>query len=147
MNQKNYQPIVKVVLAIIVAIGSYSYKSIAESKPTELKQVSSGSEATIETDIEAQKFLKNSRKGSHKGVASWYEGTGGSYTAAHKTLPFGSKVRVTNLKNGRSVVVKITDRGPFVRGRVIDLSPKAARAIGVYNSGVGRVQVEVLSNS
>lgn len=52
-------------------------------------------------------------------------------TAAHRTLPFGSHVRVTNQRNGRSVTVRITDRGPFVRGRVIDLSPAAANAIGV----------------
>ncbi len=52
-------------------------------------------------------------------------------TAAHRTLPFGSQVRVTNQRTGRSVTVRITDRGPFVRGRVIDLSPAAARAIGV----------------
>jgi rare lipoprotein A len=51
-------------------------------------------------------------------------------TAAHRSLPFGTRVRVTNKKNGRSVVVRISDRGPFVRGRVIDLSPAAARAIG-----------------
>jgi len=54
-----------------------------------------------------------------------------AYTAAHRTLPFGTHVRVTNRKNGRSVTVRISDRGPFVRGRVIDLSPAAARAIGV----------------
>jgi rare lipoprotein A len=51
-------------------------------------------------------------------------------TAAHRTLPFGSHVRVTNRKNGRSVTVRITDRGPFVSGRVIDLSPAAASALG-----------------
>jgi rare lipoprotein A len=51
-------------------------------------------------------------------------------TAAHKSLPFGSKVRVTNSRNGKSVVVTITDRGPFVRGRVIDVTPAAARALG-----------------
>jgi rare lipoprotein A len=51
-------------------------------------------------------------------------------TAAHRTLPFGSQVRVTNKRNGRSVTVRINDRGPFVRGRVIDLSPAAARALG-----------------
>ena len=51
-------------------------------------------------------------------------------TAAHRTLPFGSKVTVTNAKNGHSVVVTITDRGPFVRGRVIDLTPAGARALG-----------------
>ena len=54
----------------------------------------------------------------------------GAMTAAHKSLPFGSRVRVTNKKYGRSVTVRINDRGPFVRGRVIDLSPAAARALG-----------------
>ncbi len=54
----------------------------------------------------------------------------GAMTAAHKSLPFGSRVRVTNKKNGRSVVVRITDRGPFIRGRVIDLTPAAASALG-----------------
>ena len=58
-------------------------------------------------------------------------------TAAHRSLPFGTMVRVTNTSNGRSVVVRINDRGPFVRGRVIDLSPAAAHAIGV--SGVAPV--------
>jgi rare lipoprotein A len=52
------------------------------------------------------------------------------FTAAHRTLPFGTRVRVTNKSNGRSVVVRINDRGPFVRGRVIDLTPAAAHAIG-----------------
>jgi rare lipoprotein A len=63
----------------------------------------------------------------------------GALTAAHKTLPFGSRVRVTNRTNGRSVMVTITDRGPFVRGRVIDLTPAGARAIGL--SGLARVSV------
>ena len=54
----------------------------------------------------------------------------GGFTAAHRTLPFGTRVRVTNKSNGRSVVVRINDRGPFVRGRVIDLTPAAARALG-----------------
>src|ERR1044071_502947 len=52
------------------------------------------------------------------------------FTAAHRTLPFGTRVRVTNKRNGRSVVVRINDRGPFVRGRVIDLTPAAAHALG-----------------
>ena len=54
----------------------------------------------------------------------------GALTAAHKTLPFGTMVRVTNRRNNKSVVVRINDRGPFVRGRVIDLTPAGARAIG-----------------
>jgi rare lipoprotein A len=87
-----------------------------------------------------------------RGMASWY-GPGfqgrktasgerfntNSLTAAHRSLPFGSRVRVTNERTGRSVVVRINDRGPFVRGRVIDLSTASARAIGV--SGVSRVSL------
>jgi rare lipoprotein A len=65
-------------------------------------------------------------------------------TAAHRTLPFGSRVRVTNLDNGRSVVVRINDRGPFADGRILDLSEAAARAIGMTASGVARVRLELL---
>lgn len=63
-------------------------------------------------------------------------------TAAHRTLPFGTQVRVTHLDSGRSVTVRINDRGPFVKGRIIDLSQAAARAIGL--DGVGQVRLEVL---
>lgn len=65
-------------------------------------------------------------------------------TAAHRSLPFGTRVRVTNKRNGRSVVVRINDRGPFIRGRVIDLSLGAARAIGMVGNGLAPVKVEVL---
>jgi peptidoglycan lytic transglycosylase len=64
-------------------------------------------------------------------------------TAAHKTLPFGTRVRVTNKHTGRSVVVKITDRGPFVRGRCIDLSRAGANAIGMGGTAPVTVEVEV----
>lgn len=62
-------------------------------------------------------------------------------TAAHKTLPFGTKVKVTNLKTGSSVKVRINDRGPFVKGRIIDLSKKSARKIGMLRDGVSEVQL------
>jgi rare lipoprotein A len=65
----------------------------------------------------------------------------GALTAAHRSLPFGTKVRVTNNHNGRSVVVTITDRGPFIRGRVIDLTPAGARALGF--SGLTHVTLNV----
>lgn len=68
-------------------------------------------------------------------------------TAAHRTLPFGTKVRVHNPSNGKSVVVRINDRGPFHRGREIDLSHGAARAIGLTRSGVGTVTMVVLDPS
>jgi rare lipoprotein A len=69
----------------------------------------------------------------------------GKLTAAHRTLPFGTKVRVTNLGNGRSVTVRVNDRGPFVRGRVIDLSYAAARRIDMVRTGIARVRVEPVS--
>lgn len=66
-------------------------------------------------------------------------------TAAHKSIPLGSKVRVTNLRNDRSVIVRINDRGPYIKGRVIDLTPAAASKIGLnYSQGLTRVKVERL---
>ena len=91
------------------------------------------------------------------GEASWY-GPGfygnrtangevfrpGTLTAAHRTLPFGTKVRVTNLWNGRSTVVRINDRGPFIGHRVIDLAHGAANKLGLVASGIAQVRLEVL---
>jgi rare lipoprotein A len=68
------------------------------------------------------------------------------FTAAHRTLPFGSKVRVTNPANGRSVVVRINDRGPFARGRVIDVSRSAAERIGLVARGHGQVELALLGS-
>lgn len=62
-------------------------------------------------------------------------------TAAHKTIPFGTKVKVTNLSNGRTIKVRINDRGPFVAGRIIDLSRKAAGRLGMLNAGVANVKI------
>ena len=67
-----------------------------------------------------------------------------SNTAAHKKLPFGTKVKVTNIKNGKSVIVKINDRGPFVKGRIIDLTRSAFNSIGDLNSGIISVEIEVI---
>lgn len=92
------------------------------------------------------------------GLASWYEpdhgktrtATGERYdgdglTAASRTLPLNSSARVTNLANGRSVVVRINDRGPYERERIIDLSPRAARALGVKDHGLMHVRVEPIT--
>jgi len=66
-------------------------------------------------------------------------------TAAHRTLPINSYVRVTNLANKRSVVVRINDRGPYVRNRIIDLSAEAARELGIRKGGVARVRIELVT--
>lgn len=91
------------------------------------------------------------------GLASYYgsefhgsaTATGHAYderelTAAHRSLPFGTRVRVTNIESGKSVIVTITDRGPFVHGRIIDVSWKAARELGFLRSGLAKVRVETL---
>jgi rare lipoprotein A len=81
------------------------------------------------------------------GLASYYHhetGAVDSLTAAHRTLPFGTRVRVTNLSNNRAVTVQITDRGPFIANRVIDLSYEAAAAIGMTESGLARVRLDVV---
>ena len=67
-------------------------------------------------------------------------------TAAHRTLPFGTKVTVKNLANGRSVKVRINDRGPFVKGRMIDLSKKAAKKLDMVNAGVANVEIKYKGN-
>lgn len=66
-------------------------------------------------------------------------------TAAHQTLPFNTRVRVTNLENGKSVIVRINDRGPFKDQRIIDLSLEAARSIGMVGPGTARVRIEIIS--
>ncbi|MDJ0726946.1 MAG: septal ring lytic transglycosylase RlpA family protein [Prochloraceae cyanobacterium] len=104
------------------------------------------------TTLAATKGAKEMR-----GMASWYgkkfqgrpTASGERYntnalTAAHRTLKFGTKVKVTNLNNGRSVIVRINDRGPFTKGRIIDLSGAAANAIGMIKTGVAPVKIEIL---
>jgi rare lipoprotein A len=95
--------------------------------------------------------------GAQYGLASWYgrdfngrpTASGEifdmyGYTAAHRSLPFGTRVRVTNEANGSSVVVRINDRGPWVEGRILDLSYAAAKQLGMLEAGVIRVRLEVL---
>jgi peptidoglycan lytic transglycosylase len=112
------------------------------------------SEGTAWRDANAS-IASSSGGHSFSGMASFYGNESGSKTAsgqrfnqsamtcAHRSLPFGTKLRVTH--GGQSVVVTVNDRGPFVRGRVLDLSTGAARAIGLTSAGVGRVTAEVIS--
>ena len=107
------------------------------------------------TSKKANKSSKS--KVYQKGEASWYgPGFNGrltangekfnmyKLTAAHKKLPFGTRVKVTNLNNGKSVIVRINDRGPFVKERVIDLSKKAAQSIGMIKAGHVPVKIYIL---
>jgi rare lipoprotein A len=112
----------------------------------------------VSGSISASAAGKNSGQKAVSGAASWYGGqfhgrttaNGERYnmndlTAAHRSLPFGTKVRVTNVKNGKSVVVRINDRGPYVGKRVIDLSRGAAQKVSMIGSGVAPVRLEVVN--
>lgn len=107
----------------------------------------------------AKRTHKNApRKHYQTGIASYYANmfngrktangeifNNAHMTAAHRTLPFGTLLEVTNLRNGRSVIVRVNDRGPYVRPRVIDLSKAAARKIGMQHHGITRVKISVIN--
>lgn len=123
--------------------------AVAENKQTNPPELSPSPEDEVTPD--SRPVLVET------GIASWYgapyhnrRGSNGevydmnAMTAAHRTLPLGSIVRVTSLESDQSAVVRITDRGPFIEGRIIDLSQAAAKQIGLVRRGTGKVKVEVL---
>jgi len=160
-------PVIKLVILSLMAQSCTAISALSEKKDPSLALPHvSGETNSSDSNIQKASTESDSRKtkqaGKHKlsGLASWYgpgfhgkkTASGEIYdqnklTAAHKTLPLGSKARVTNLDNGNAVEVEINDRGPFVEGRVIDLSRAAAGALGIVKSGTVPVQVELISAS
>ena len=106
---------------------------VSQFSPTHLTRASAEDQAGIASVYSTE---------SGSGTASGQKLNPEALTAAHRTLPFGTKVKVTNKSNGRSVVVTINDRGPFVQGRVIDLTPAGARVLGF--SGLTQVTLDVM---
>ena len=112
----------------------------------------------VEVKPEVKPKTKRKVLATYRGIASWYSiktnfGTktasgrrlyNNAYTAAHKTLPMGSKVRVTCLFNGRSEILTISDRGPYIKGRIIDVTIGSAKRLGFYSRGITKVKVELL---
>jgi rare lipoprotein A len=85
---------------------------------------------------------------ANEGTASFYPGVrAGEFTAAHRSLPFGTRVRVTRIGTEKSVIVRINDRGPFIAGRIIDVSRRAAEELQMISAGVARVKVEVVEDA
>jgi rare lipoprotein A len=139
--------------------------SVATAKPATRVSKKSRTQASSKRKTTTAKYAVNKAKsrpvtsvgGGSTGVASYYwqpqrVASGGWFnpnalTAAHKTLPFGTRVQVTNLSNGRAVTVTINDRGPYIKGRVIDLSRAAASAIGMTGAGVARVSYAIVGRS
>jgi rare lipoprotein A len=120
--------------------GSMHVAASHDSEDTDASAVAAGSfETTGEASYYANKF-----HGRRTASGERYDRT--KLTAAHRTLPFGTMVRVTNLRNNKSVTVRINDRGPQKKSRIIDLSAAAARQIGMIAEGVAKVGIEVLDN-
>jgi rare lipoprotein A len=149
-NRSRRVNVTKLILVVSVLIGSVFGVAVA-APDVHARSAKRSAEPGTATDRHGHRTAVRS------GVASIYSGTraeGGSrtatgervrraaLTAAHRTLPFGTLVRVTNRRNGHSVVVRINDRGPFVRGRVIDVTPAAARVLGF--SGLAAVSLSVV---
>ena len=162
MKQKFWQGMTTAVAATILGVTGVASTSETKAVASQAETTPMSVDSQLVMDeqpsrIEIAHHTKRKYAKITDGVASWYgpgfhgriSANGEIYdqnalTAAHKTLPFDSVVRVTNLRNGRSVVVRINDRGPYVGERIIDLSAAAARKIGMINKGVDRVRVELL---
>ena len=145
------------VAAATLLIGGTATEASAKSRHHHHHYAHQARAASESSWRDANASISPSFGGGHtfSGMASYYGNESGRKTAsgqrfdqnaltcAHRSLPFGTKLRVTH--GGRSVVVTVNDRGPFVRGRVLDLSTAAARAVGLTGAGVGRVTAEVIS--
>ena len=147
-----YRIFLLVILFLLAACGPRHVVIERRTGPPERK------EATKERSAPETKIEKMESKGVQYGVASWYGGefhgrptsSGEVYdmnqlTCAHNTLPLGTTVMVTNLENGKSLELKINDRGPFVKERIIDVSYAAAQVLGMWAKGTAPVKVEVIS--
>lgn len=138
-------------VAALVALATLGAYTLLESTDTEAVLLGTG-RASVDGLAEAPGQLHSEGRASFYGeelagnpTASGERFDPEKLTAAHRTLPLGSRVRVTNLRNGESVVVRINDRGPFHGNRIIDLSEAAARQIGMLKRGTARVQLELLA--
>jgi rare lipoprotein A len=138
---------------LLAACGGYSTKVVNTSENGHLK----GHQKPYTVNGKRYDPLSSHAGFTQEGMASWYgrkfhgrkTSNGEIYdmyamTGAHKTLPMGTQVKVVNLQNGREVVIRINDRGPFVRGRIIDLSYAAAKQVGLVGPGTARVRIETL---
>jgi rare lipoprotein A len=140
MNYQTLTGLTALVATLTVSTAASATPSVNSTQPS----VSVRSTQLIAQTVGQASFYGNQPGEGGPLTANGERYNPGGYTAAHKTLPFGTRVRVTSPNTGRSVVVRINDRGPYVGNRIIDLSVGAARAIGLTNSGVGTVQMEVI---
>jgi rare lipoprotein A len=165
-------PVARVLLLLVIAFGAacghpkQARVNVPPPPPpsTEVPEPNSSTPSespSAKSEVEPEPALPAGAKvlATETGLASWYgppyhnrRGSNGevynmhAMTAAHRTFPLGSIVRVTNLKTGHSAIVRITDRGPFIPGRILDLSLAAAHKVDVYQPGVAEVRVELMES-
>lgn len=152
-----YLTLLFITTLVLYGCGGKRYSSVG-AKPRNEPVSKYGNPKTYKVLGKTYKVRDSSKGYKETGIASWYgddfhgkrtsSGTSydmHSYSAAHKTLPIPTYVKVTNLENRKSVIVRVDDRGPFVSGRIIDLSNKAAKEIGMIGKGTAKVRVEALA--
>lgn len=139
MKIKNLLTIALLGFTMVTATAQSNATETVDQKNTEIQRVSKQHELSGKATYYGNKYTKKRKTAN----GEWFDKN--AYTAAHKTLPFGTIVRVTNNRNGKSVNVRITDRGPFGKGRIIDLSPIAAKDLDMLRAGVVPVIVEIIS--
>ncbi|NWF94289.1 MAG: septal ring lytic transglycosylase RlpA family protein [Syntrophaceae bacterium] len=150
--------VIPLIFLLLVACGPRHRVVVGETRtPLPEKREVVKEETREEKPAPPEKVEKRESRGVQYGIASWYGGqfhgrptsSGEIYdmyqlTCAHNTLPLGTLVMVTNMENGKSLELKVNDRGPFVKGRIIDLSYAAARILGMWEKGTAFVRVEVI---
>jgi rare lipoprotein A len=139
MNYQTLTGLTALVATLTVSTAASATPSVNSIQPSSIE-----SKQLIAQSVGQASFYGNQPGEGGPLTANGERYNPGGLTAAHRTLPFGTRVRVTSPSTGRSVVVRINDRGPYAGNRVIDLSVGAARAIGLTSSGVGTVRMEVV---
>jgi rare lipoprotein A len=127
----------------LISIGTSAFAAPPATSPPLPATAPAASASSAETGLAV--VYSDRRNGPKTASGTIYRRT--ELTAAHKTLPFGTRVKVTNTSTGRSVVLTITDRGPREADRIIDISPAAAQQIGIPRNGIGQVKLEVVSGT
>jgi rare lipoprotein A len=162
-HEKQFFPLSFVVILITVLLSATHADTSISGMNTTYNPLYSSAEAALRPALLSKKGPRTHNKRTlfsvTEGKASFYSdqfhghktANGETFnmdklTAAHPSLPFGTRVRVTNLRNGKDVIVRINDRGPFVKGRIIDLSAGAAKEIGIIKSGTVQVKLEALGS-
>lgn len=135
-------PCSKKLLLIVLCLQLASCMSSARYSNNQTLSLKSETNSAVYSEIGYASFYGDSFIGKMTASGEIYDAN--QLTAAHRSLPFGTKLKVTNLENCYSVVVRVNDRGPFVAGRIIDLSNRAARELDIIQKGVARVQIEIV---